>query len=1271
MKKKFKLRSLPLMLLVLSSPISFAYPYNNTTNTSDFSGTTTIIQQDNNQCNIDLNYDLNSKYLAIYDTTTDKVKNCVFSLNTLKYAVAGAIGVPMSLGVVGFSLERVSGESTEKGLKAILSKVGGMFLKKGTLVFGGVIGAAVSGGEAVVNCIDQYQQEVLNANVKDYQTIFQDLINNLEENYQKAQQCYNIKDQKLEELIGELKNMLITGGKVGDFLKVYQEAKQRLMELIYFNLHYNLKVDTKKIRELEGLILSGQINDQVIQEIANLNEQEKQILLSNKKIIQKLEEAFPTLSQYSQEVLKQLFQETQIQDIDPTIAIAYYDIINVLKKYQSIIPNYDLLMKQLKNEGTPESKEDLENIKQEILNFLINNMASYGYIEPLKELLNKKNWNYKDLDNALKQIKKKLTISLIIKDLDSYLNDLKTYMDALAKFSYYSDRLKDYYEELNRIYKILETYRGVKLTASDFQKIENLVQEVDDIKSNVADLVKAIVLEKKLITTHLTLKNIRKIEDKNSILKGEIQEEYKVEIKDPNIPILLAGKELLIMTHPVKPSIRVESQIPFILSEVDNQVKIYLSFPEKYNKKIVDGSTFDIIYVDTIGHSVKDYSLKLGLKSTGSEVTIKVDAVLNDEYKNITGMVLFNIPLKVEKSTDTYILLNGKLVVPINELPLTVKVRDPNIYYTYSSSRREGLYSEQLGVYNVKNVKYTIYNGEKISFDKVPLPIQIDQEATYVYVYDEYGNLLKVFKPEELVGTQLTVPVVVDVGKTNYLVVEILQTLQQKMYESIQRLTEKQKQIEKYIQELSQYEDVSKYKEDLGKLKSLISQLRSAMEINDYRTFNMYLQQANALANDLLNQILDELADKKGKLNVANELIDNIKNTLEYLENYLTSSEKLFEYDGQEGLKLYQSLLSQINKYKEEVQALEFNSDNIDEYYKEAKKLNVEVNDGLKIKIESQIKVRLFMVLNTINAKIESLYSKLKEIAQYDPDFTTYLNNIEKIKNIIEKVLTNKDLSINDKLSLVEDLISNSGILESKIIQNINSKISELDTQVGMNIDELNKKIQEYEKDINYLSKIGSFNKDLEKLKDEVYQMKTKLKVAEDYYQKASNAKDVLTKYLYLLKAKQITVELGNKRLEIDYLVNELKVLLKQEIEKKLKKIDSYLAVMASQENVDPQVIQELSNYKQKLQQLKQELESTDDPAELYSIKLKLDSINVDSIQPITVQSSTKISFILLAITILVILGGLIFRFRNDLKNLIFKKKSKEKENIENKNNQF
>ena len=918
--------------------------------------------------------------------------------------------------------------------------------------------------------LEQFYKDVINKKVKEYESVLQDIDKMILE-----------KEQTIEKLVEDNKVLNDKNRTNQEMLNDYKKEKEDLMNSI---------IDLTNKLNYEQEIRGKKTDEEYKKEIDSLNQQiellEKKIIplennnLLNKNSINLVKNKIDNKINFLKEEKDNLLKEksnnsTKLSQNDIKIKLLNDEKNNIERRMSSITEEMKTIFINRKNEIiTDVELMQLNNAKinemQNDINLRVNNIEEE--IKKIKQL--KKNLELIGDEEISKVDKTEIFCLNKLNETNAFLMN-KRYEENNQRLKKYFDSINDLNKKLNDLNKDLKiskkenvelnqklnkSLRTSKLQMNndinneknkekDIKKIKEYENQINELKKEVENLNKNLILEKKASTekrTKLVQDYNKKLEEAKAKINQLIQEntelnknlnflnndlaenkEHINNIKNKNekeiaekissyeIQIELLNKELKSKEKMLNDSILINEKINSKNKSKEEEIKKLTSEKNSLTEKI-GVLTSEINELKNSSIKTNESELQTlnetlnELNTTNEQLTTQLDEI-NNKYKNKNDeyQTLNNKYKKLVNDINVLKDTNGKLNIKLtsanNELKLLYK---KNETLSNDLSEKEKLIGENLGKNEINaklledyKTKWNNMKKENMELNKNNMLINENNQKlkTNIKLLTEDNDQLKTQIEKELVP------------KINN-------------YEArINYLTKENKSKEKIINSNTMIN--TKINSSLNKNMEEIKNLRNEKEQN-----NKEIQDLNNEINNLKEKILEkdkEISKFKQEIKILNDDTvnknDEYNNKLNLLNNKLSNQQN----SNDEYIKKIQELNSKIKtSHIESNKLTEKNTELLNKIllYKEQINNLTEMNEELKLKNKSEInqlndkiKRQTIHANSETNAQLNLLSINCDEVSEI---FTKFQKEIEAIQTLIN---TNKNKNANIDLTNLNKLI--------------------------------------------------------------------------------------------------------------------------------------------------------------------------------------------------------------------------------------------------------
>ncbi|KAF0759287.1 CAP-Gly domain-containing linker protein 1-like isoform X1 [Aphis craccivora] len=767
------------------------------------------------------------------------------------------------------------------------------------------------------------------------------------------------------------------------------------------------------------------------------------------------------------------------------------DIVNNLKNELSKLKNeYKVIIEEkerdikiteenhikIENELKQELKILSENKNQEIQVLKQNNLEKLEKLENINQNLNL------ELKAALKSVQDQTTN---IASLEKKYNDLELQQD-LNK----NELEKELTTQLQNCYKTIENeLTSLKSEKSVLEeKHENYVKETENATK---------VLENNLKQNNILIENLNKSLNELTLSKQNELDSLKKQILQ-----LEGDRDNLLKCQSSELATKDE-----LINTLSN--KLELTLTEKQKQDLSNAN----------------------LQTELTNETLKYQTTIKDLQNKINELES-NIASNCESFKSELELLSNEKVASMSEnLNLLEKLK------TLENSKKnleEKLISNEICIQDIQNLNDVIEEKNKIIDDNEKKIKQLDSFVTQTK--NEYDIILKE-KEKEIKELLKIGEEKMEVEKLS--LEEKTKVILDKKDEENLILNKKIVDLENMKRDLEEQLEISKSQEqDLKQLNEIIQDKIKTIKGNDLKIeelnslinltkneFESKLQLKEVEIKELLKNEEEKLIiekkqiEKKNKvmLDEKNKEISNLKEKLNILENSKTSVEQQLI----ETSKKQESMIAELKlSIEEKTKLINENNSNIEQ-------LNSLI-DLCKEEFNSQLKEKEDKINELIKVGEEKLTIEKKQIEEQNKlmleEKNKEISNLKEKLNILENSKTSVEQQLIETSKKQESMIAELKLSieeKTKLINENNSNIEQLNSLIDQCKEEFNSQLKEKEDKINELIKVGE-----EKLMDEK-----------------------------LLLEKHATLTLDEKNKEISNLMEKLSILedLKSNLEKKLE----------------------------------------------------------------------------------------------------------------------
>jgi len=412
-----------------------------------------------------------------------------------------------------------------------------------------------------------------------------------------------------------------------------------------------------------------------------------------------------------------------------------------------------------------ENSRNIELIKDNIHNIIINNTQQKNEMDMIKKELNKKS----NLDDVAEALELKLDNENFVNELNNIKNNIENDINIIKK-----EKLEEIEKKIEEINKNKNDVNDFKLISDAFQDMKlNLTQRVDDIDNDFDRLIENIKTQfnntNKLITDLENKKSEKKdLDNMNLILSKKLDEDkFNKLISDlknnifesmnnfkedylTNIKILenkSENKNDTIITELNKQNESIQNfinnekqEISLIINEILNEnnleynnnfeelneeiKKLNINLNEKINKKL-DEEKFDS-YLNNIKKELNSKMSLFDSQKNIQEISLSLDKKMNILITNIKQEIINNIESLLNEKADIS-LLNDKISsVDFNVLKDYINTVDFELKQKMETMFNESMNIINTNVQNLNNkVNIEEYNST-INKIRKELKIKID-----------------------------------------------------------------------------------------------------------------------------------------------------------------------------------------------------------------------------------------------------------------------------------------------------------------------------------------------------------------------------------------------------------------------------------------------------------------------------------------------------------------------------------------------------------------
>jgi len=412
-----------------------------------------------------------------------------------------------------------------------------------------------------------------------------------------------------------------------------------------------------------------------------------------------------------------------------------------------------------------ENSRNIELIKDNIHNIIINNTQQKNEMDMIKKELNKKS----NLDDVAEALELKLDNENFVNELNNIKNNIENDINIIKK-----EKLEEIEKKIEEINKNKNDVNDFKLISDAFQDMKlNLTQRVDDIDNDFDRLIENIKTQfnntNKLITDLENKKSEKKdLDNMNLILSKKVDEDkFNKLISDlknnifesmnnfkedylTNIKILenkSENKNDTIITELNKQNESIQNfinnekqEISLIINEILNEnnleynnnfeelneeiKKLNINLNEKINKKL-DEEKFDS-YLNNIKKELNSKMSLFDSQKNIQEISLSLDKKMNILITNIKQEIINNIESLLNEKADIS-LLNDKISsVDFNVLKDYINTVDFELKQKMETMFNESMNIINTNIQNLNNkVNIEEYNST-INKIRKELKIKID-----------------------------------------------------------------------------------------------------------------------------------------------------------------------------------------------------------------------------------------------------------------------------------------------------------------------------------------------------------------------------------------------------------------------------------------------------------------------------------------------------------------------------------------------------------------
>ena len=381
-----------------------------------------------------------------------------------------------------------------------------------------------------------------------------------------------------------------------------------------------------------------------------------------------------------------------------------------------------------------ENSRNIELIKDNIHNIIINNTQQKNEMDMIKKELNKKS----NLDDVAEALELKLDNENFVNELNNIKNNIENDINIIKK-----EKLEEIEKKIEEINKNKNDVNDFKLISDAFQDMKlNLTQRVDDIDNDFDRLIENIKTQfnntNKLITDLENKKSEKKdLDNMNLILSKKLDEDkFNKLISDlknnifesmnnfkedylTNIKILenkSENKNDTIITELNKQNESIQNfinnekqEISLIINEILNEnnleynnnfeelneeiKKLNINLNEKINKKL-DEEKFDS-YLNNIKKELNSKMSLFDSQKNIQEISLSLDKKMNILITNIKQEIINNIESLLNEKADIS-LLNDK----ISSVDFNVLKDYINTVYFELKQKMEAMFNEYMNIVN-------------------------------------------------------------------------------------------------------------------------------------------------------------------------------------------------------------------------------------------------------------------------------------------------------------------------------------------------------------------------------------------------------------------------------------------------------------------------------------------------------------------------------------------------------------------------------------------
>ena len=1066
----------------------------------------------------------------------------------------------------------------------------------------------------------------------------------------------------------------IDGSHIDDIMELYDKV---IAEITNLKLNSMASVGTmaekKKLQEIKNKIIIGIFPTE---EIKQLNDEEKRELFSDKEVLQKLKELYPTLSAEDKLFISQELKLLDINPLPPKYTAMLSSLLSVLS-HQELVDASNLIraIKNMLNNPFI-TQDDIEKTFEEVKNTLYYKIKNqYGYL-----LSNDKNFwahldslkkakNVEELADALDKIKQDIENALALENFDKFEQRAEKYVDVMKYVqSKYNINLND---KIVTILSDLEKLKDFKVRSNP-NEAKRLIMEINDniegakrlfwkyVDLNTDEILKVNVGNEKVVS-------IAEVQDE---LNGKIVVPIDVEVKDMKVMPLLDGYTFDVYridtTNNIK-NLEVDSDSSLLAIITQEKPTSYVVKAKINGESDKLKSHIDVSYFTTIGQVKKSFKVR-EIKKKGSTIDVSIEIKTNKDY---TGLVPIDIGMNdFVPETNSIAKMGSKVIIDLNQKKARFTVLDRDLNYDVKESKRKKF--TDTGEYLVITQTYTIHNKDKNVYNNAPLRIPIYDDDVKITVISADGDIIDSYSPDTFKDI-ITLPIIIP-GDNTYYVQHIQQDKYTRMQIALRNYEERLKNIEKYldkVREVSNEPLPSDIQEEYSKVKTLLEQLKDAVVNRNIQEYTRVSGELSTLMNQLEADTISLMNEKLGKEETIKTILDDLKKKLNEMRQLLINSKLALDTN------TYNNYANKIKQYELKLKEIETELDTkfLDDAYRDAMELKPQI-EGDYMLLYNDIRVAQLEKVSAVQIKLQNLIDEVEQAVKMGmSDLDSTLTTLRTYKKVLDSIANDKNLPLSQKVMKVAEIENKINQLKISLDKKLSYKNEELETQIKQKLEKIKKTLANIKSNIQVLQIYDVDPTKYHDIEQEIEQTENVLEEVEQLLLNADNEKDELKRFVILQTAmkKLQMVELKDES-ELNMLLNEVKMNIKRKLQEYKKEI-AFLQEDALQNN-NQNILTKTSELVKKLNEIEVKLNDVDNPIVAEEVKAELNSIDAEIEQLKTMRTvssssrkSSEYAFYFFLVLITVIGSVVAWRNRDTIKAWIEKQKKKLEEKKKDKGN--